>query len=227
MSKEFVILYAGEVIARCMDFTFRVGAREIPLTTLDSADWAEIMKDEKEWEINFNALIARTGSTNYEAMLDDLVENQDPVTVSVGARRSGASIRTGEAFIMSVEFRAQVGDRAMYSGRIKGTGELLKTTMPSFAADFLTFTVPSQVGESTINSTTKTVAINMPFGSNVTALVATFTTSPNVSAVKIGTKLQVSGTTPNNFTAPVVYRIIGGDLEVEDWTVTLTVAAEE
>ena len=59
----------------------------------------------------------------------------------------------------------------------------------------------------------------------MTALVATFTTSPDITSVKIGAVDQVSGTTANDFTAPVVYVVTAEDgTTTRDWTVTVTVA---
>ena len=63
----------------------------------------------------------------------------------------------------------------------------------------------------------------MPFGTNVTALVATFTTTG--ASVKVGSTVQISGTTANNFTAPVVYTVTAADSSSVTYTVTVTLAA--
>jgi hypothetical protein len=63
----------------------------------------------------------------------------------------------------------------------------------------------------------------MTNGTNVSALVATFTTTG--ASVKVGTKIQVSGTTPNNFTAPVAYVVTAADATTSTYTVTVTLAA--
>ena len=75
----------------------------------------------------------------------------------------------------------------------------------------------------TINETGKTIAVTMPFGTDVTALVATFTTTG--SSVKVGSTLQISGTTANNFTSSVVYTVTAADATTQDYTVTVTVAS--
>jgi hypothetical protein len=53
----------------------------------------------------------------------------------------------------------------------------------------------------TINETNKTISVNMQYGTNVTALVATFSTTGR--SVKIGSTIQSSGVTANDFTNPV------------------------
>jgi len=73
-----------------------------------------------------------------------------------------------------------------------------------------------------INETTKTIKAVMPYGTDVTALVATFTTT-GVS-VTVGTTAQISGTTANNFTNPVVYTVTAADSSTVNYTVTVTVA---
>jgi Protein of unknown function (DUF1566). len=75
----------------------------------------------------------------------------------------------------------------------------------------------------TINEAGKTIAVTMPFGTNVTALVATFTTTG--ASVKVGSTVQISGTTANNFTAPVAYTVTAADDTTVIYTVTVTVAA--
>lgn len=67
------------------------------------------------------------------------------------------------------------------------------------------------------------VAVSLPQGTTVTSLVASFTTD-GVSA-KVGGTVQVSGTTPNDFTNPVVYRITAFDGSFTDYTVTVTLVA--
>src|SRR5436190_16831987 len=49
------------------------------------------------------------------------------------------------------------------------------------------------------------IAMTLPTGTNVTALVATFTTTG--ASVTVNGTSQTSGSTPNNFTAPVSYRV--------------------
>jgi hypothetical protein len=75
----------------------------------------------------------------------------------------------------------------------------------------------------TINESAKTIAVTMPNGTNVTALVATFTTTG--AGIKVGAVAQTSGTTANNFTAPVAYTVASADGTTVTYAVTVTVAA--
>jgi len=82
------------------------------------------------------------------------------------------------------------------------------------------FSNPPAIG--TINETDKTIAITVPHGTDVAALVATFTTTG--ASVKVGGTVQVGGSTPNNFTNSVVYTVTAADGSTADYTVTVTVA---
>jgi hypothetical protein len=75
----------------------------------------------------------------------------------------------------------------------------------------------------TINEAAKTIAVTVPFGTNVTALVAAFTTTGE--NVKVGATVQTSTATANNFTAPVAYIVTAADASTATYTVTVTVAA--
>ena len=75
----------------------------------------------------------------------------------------------------------------------------------------------------TITEATHTIGVTVPYGTNVSALVASFTTSG--ASVKVGSTTQVSGTTPNNFTSPVTYTVTAADASTQAYTVAVTVAA--
>lgn len=73
-----------------------------------------------------------------------------------------------------------------------------------------------------VNEAAKTISVIVPTGTNVTALVATFTTTG--VGVKVGAVAQTSGTTANNFTSPVTYTVTAADCTTVNYTVTVTVS---
>jgi len=75
----------------------------------------------------------------------------------------------------------------------------------------------------TINETAKTVSVTLPYGTAVTALVAT--SSDTGTGVTVGTVAQTSGTTVNDFTSPVVYTVTAADNTTATYTVTVTIAS--
>lgn len=90
------------------------------------------------------------------------------------------------------------------------TYRLLKGKNPGLGADVT----------ATINGTA--IAATVPFGTAVTTLIATF--SSTGTAVTVEGTAQVSDTTVNNFISPMIYRVTAGDGSTKDHTVTVTVA---
>ena len=98
--------------------------------------------------------------------------------------------------------------------------------IPISDANILTYSLAEETGDAVIGD--GTIDIEVAHGTTVTALVATFTTSPDITSIKVGETAQVSGTTANDFTEPVTYAVIAEDGETtKDWVVTVTVAEAE
>ncbi len=73
------------------------------------------------------------------------------------------------------------------------------SSTPSSAKAITAFYLYGVVG--TIDETAKTIAVTMPYGTDVTSLVAMFRTTG--ASVTVDTTVQTSETTANNFTSPV------------------------
>ncbi|MDD5358332.1 MAG: hypothetical protein PHX80_04245 [Candidatus Nanoarchaeia archaeon] len=87
----------------------------------------------------------------------------------------------------------------------------------SSAKAITAFSIPSYTG--VIDATAHTITIDIPFGYDVSALQATWTTTGN--SVKIGAVTQIPGMTVNDFTATVTYIVVAEDATTQDYTVTL------
>ena len=94
------------------------------------------------------------------------------------------------------------------------------TVMPKSSKDITAFSFTSPAATGVISGTS--IAVTVPFGTNVNALIASFTTTG--ASVKIDANAQTSGTTPNNFTSPLTYRVTAADASTKDYIVTVTVA---
>jgi len=84
------------------------------------------------------------------------------------------------------------------------------------------FSFPALSVTGAINNTNKTISVTVPFGTNVSALVANFTASAKAS-VKVGETSQVSGTTANDFSSAAVYNVTAEDGSNVNYTVTVTI----
>jgi hypothetical protein len=67
------------------------------------------------------------------------------------------------------------------------------------------------------------ISVVVPYGTSSAALIATFTNSP-LSNVKIGSTLQTSGVTSNNFGSSVTYTVTAEDATTANYTVTVIIA---
>jgi len=72
----------------------------------------------------------------------------------------------------------------------------------------------------TINETAKTIAVTVPFGTPLQPWLRPSQTTGAV--VNVGTTVQTSLSTPNNFTSPVAYIVTAGDASTATYTVTVT-----
>src|SRR5512145_2793219 len=77
----------------------------------------------------------------------------------------------------------------------------------------------------TIDETGKTIAVFMRNGTVVNNLVATFTTTG--SSVKVGSTVQISGSTSNDFTGSVDYTVTAANGTTQNYTVTVTVSSSD
>jgi raffinose/stachyose/melibiose transport system substrate-binding protein len=96
-----------------------------------------------------------------------------------------------------------------------------KTTESTLSSDkaITAFSFASPAASGTIDESAKTIAVSVPYGTAVTALVATFTTRG--ASVAVGIAAQVSGTTANDFTSPVTYVVTAADGSTASYVVTV------
>src|SRR5664280_282449 len=135
---------------------------------------------------------------------------------------TGASVKVGSTVQISGTTAHNFTDPVIYTVTAADATTqdymVFVTVALSSAKAITAFSLAGVVG--TINETGKTMAVTMPFGTNVTALVATFTTTG--ASVKVGSTVQISGTTANNFTSPIIYTVTATNATTQDYTVTVT-----
>jgi hypothetical protein len=96
----------------------------------------------------------------------------------------------------------------------------------SGAAEITAYSLPGETGPAVIDNAAGTIAVTVPHDADVTGLAATFTTSANISSIKVGGMAQVSGATTNDFSNPVAYVVTAENgTHTKTYTVTVTKAA--
>ncbi|MBN2036397.1 MAG: hypothetical protein JW768_06605 [Chitinispirillaceae bacterium] len=81
------------------------------------------------------------------------------------------------------------------------------------------YSFPSIPATGSIDESKKTIKVAVPGGTDVTALVAEFATTG--VGVSVGTTVQESGVTANDFTGTVVYTVKGADNTTADYAVSV------
>jgi len=89
--------------------------------------------------------------------------------------------------------------------------------------DILAYSFAEQTEDAIIDANNHTVNIEVTNGTDVTALVATFSLSGDANANISGTA-QESTVTENDFTNPVTYTIVAQNGDAQDWIVTVNIA---
>jgi hypothetical protein len=102
------------------------------------------------------------------------------------------------------------------------------TLTPSTAREITAFSFPAAKNPGLSSDVAATIegdkiTVTVPFGTDVKALVAAFTTTGD--RVNVGTTRQTSETTANDFTKETKYTVVAQDRSERTYTVTVTVAA--
>jgi len=157
--------------------------------------------------------------TNVTSLVATFTKTGTSVTVGGVTQVSGAG-GTSNSFGSPVTYRVTAADSTFVD-------YLVTVTVASATAKAITTYsfagIPGATG--TITEPAHTIAVTVPNGTNVTALVATFTTTGS-SVTVAATGVQTSGTTANDFTtSPVAYTVTAGDTSTAIYNVTVTASA--
>ncbi len=140
---------------------------------------------------------------------------QQPVHLSGSEPRLQVSGTTANNFTSPLTYTVTAADASTKAYTVTVT--IAANSAKDITA--FSFTTPAAVGVITGTN----IAVTVPFGTDVSALVATFTTTG--ASVRVGATPQVSGTTANNFTSPLTYTVTAADASTKAYTVTVTIAA--
>ena len=150
--------------------------------------------------------------TNVTALVATYVSTGTGVKVGTVAQTSAALPSNNFTNPVTYKVTAADGTTATYT---------VDVTVASSSAKAITaYSLNGVAGA--INETAKTISVTMPYGTSKTGLIATFQTTG--AGVHVGSTLQTSATTSNNFTSAVLYTVTAADATTADYTVTVTVA---
>ncbi len=163
-----------------------------------------------------------TGTIKGKAIEVTVAYNADVTSLVAAFTTTGVSVKVGsdiqESGVTPNDFTSPVvytvtgedGSQANYTVTVK--------LAPSSAKAITSFSLGTYTGA--IDEEGKTITVNIASHTDVTALVATFATTGE--SVSVGTIEQVSGTTPNDFTHPVIFTVTAADATTTTYTVIVT-----
>lgn len=152
-------------------------------------------------------------ATNVTALVATFTTVGTGITVGAAAQTSAA---TANDFTSPVVYTLTAADNTT------ATYTVVVTVAANTVKAITAYSLAGVAGTIDQVATPKTIAVTLPFGTNVTALVATFTTTG--AGVTVAAVPQTSGTTANNFTSTVAYLVTAADGTTETYNVTVTVA---
>lgn len=219
INPRLIVKYANNASTKCViRLDVEPGSKSQPVSyTLDVAKTvvdAMMATDQTINLITANVLNAATGVTTATSFNEAyLVSLKDTKAYINGAIDTSV-----------VEFVYSDGGFQNKALIIDGT---LAALVASNAAEILTYSFAAVTGEVVvINSAARTIAVEVPALTDVSALAATFTTSANLTSIVVGATPQVSTSTANDFTNPITYVLLSADgVTQRSWVVTVTVAA--
>ena len=153
--------------------------------------------------------------TDVSALVATFATSGAAVAIAGTAQVSGVTVNN---FINPVTYTVTAADATTQEYVVTVTVAL----NPAKAITAFSIRSVSSAASGVIDQGNHTIAVTVPYGTNVTTLVATFLTTG--ASVKVGSTTQVSGTTPNNFTSAVTYKVTAADATTQDYVVTVTVA---
>ncbi len=162
------------------------------------------------------------GVINGSSIAVNLPYNTSTANLTATFTTTGTSVKIGSVIQTSASTSNNFSSPVIY---------LVSSAAGAIAQYTVTVTIASEsanaISSYSLNGTPgviigSNIAITLPFGSNLTALVATYISSG--SSVSVGNLTQVNMQTPNNFTVPVTYTVTAGNGATANYIVTVTVA---
>jgi hypothetical protein len=151
----------------------------------------------------------------YGTNLGALVPNIDISRDTIVEPRSGVV----KDFSRPVEYKVMAPD----GSSSKYTVSVTEATNSEKLIKEFGFITPKAVG--LIDEPAKSINVKVPFGTDVTKLAAVFKCSDN-STIKVNNIAQNSGVNVNDFTNPVKFNVVAQDGSVQEYNVSVVVAAE-
>ena len=167
---------------------------------------------------NYNISVTLPFGTNLNALVATFATSGESVSITSVLQTSGVTQNNFSTSPIIYTVTAANGTQVNYNVTV--------TTAANTAAAITAYSINNVNGVITATGTPNAfnIAVTLPYGSSITALPATFTTTG--TSIAVGVTPQVSTLTLNNFSSPVTYVVTAANgTTTASYTVTVTIAA--
>ena len=167
-----------------------------------------------------NPAIAGTIDENGKTISLEVPEGTNIRSLTAIFTTTGASVAIGSVTQISGLTVNDFSSPVVYTVRAEDNSTAEYTVAITVVSRKITgFSFPSINATGSIDESKKTISVAVPGETDLTALVAVFTTSG--MSVSVGATTQQSGATANDFTNPVIYTVKASDGSTADYTVSV------
>ena len=160
------------------------------------------------------------GTTSVTALVATFTTTGTSVKIGTTVQTSGTTVND---FLSAKTYTVTAADGSTQSYTVTVTvASASAKAITAFSFTSAKNSVLSADVTGTISGTN--IAVTVPYGTTVTGLVATFATTG--ASVKVGTTVQTSGITANDFSLAKTYTVTAADSSSQDYTITVTIAAD-
>ena len=130
---SMLLLLDGNAIGCTKSCTLNINNATGDASCKDSSGWWNGILTQRDWDISFDGMYDPSGSYNFEYLFDEIYE-RDATLIAEFAQidgTGGGEVYRGTVLVTNLTMSAPMEDVVTYSGTLKGTGEIYKSTVAS------------------------------------------------------------------------------------------------
>ena len=128
-----LLLLDGKAIGCTKSCTLNITNETYEKTNKDSGGWKGFGLAGRTWDVSFDGLYDPTGTTNFEALFDEIYERDSTLIAEIAQidGTGGGEVYRGNVLVTSLSLTADMETAVSYSGTFQGDGSIYKSTVAS------------------------------------------------------------------------------------------------
>ena len=126
-----LLILDGKTIGATKSCTLNINNATGDGSNKDSAGWWNGILTQRDWDISFDGLYDPLGTYNFEYLFDEIYERDSTLIAELAQidGTGGGEVYRGNVLVTNLTMTAPMEDTVTYSGTLKGTGSLYKSTV--------------------------------------------------------------------------------------------------